>query len=126
MLTPAEKPPGLDPAKCNVTRCDYVASGARLQKMLLGLFPQRAWASLKVPLVRHASGVMIVPVQTILAISTRIGTDLLETMTAMFNPLPALHPGRVRGTARRHHHRPRRREPDLQHNRAQDHPEMDL
>ena len=30
------------------------------------------------------------PLLTFLAINTRIGTDFLETMTAMFNPLPAI------------------------------------
>lgn len=33
---------------------------------------------------------MLAAIFTILAISTRIGTDFLETITAMFNPLPAI------------------------------------
>jgi NitT/TauT family transport system permease protein len=38
----------------------------------------------------YASGVILAAILTILAINTRIGTDFLETMTAMFNPLPAI------------------------------------
>jgi NitT/TauT family transport system permease protein len=55
-----------------------------------GTLPLRAWASLKVLLMGYASGVVIAAILTILAINTRIGTDFLETMTAMFNPLPAI------------------------------------
>jgi NitT/TauT family transport system permease protein len=52
-----------------------------------GTIPRRAWASIKVLLMGYASGVAIASVLTVLAINTRIGTDFLETMTAMFNPL---------------------------------------
>jgi NitT/TauT family transport system permease protein len=55
-----------------------------------GTIPMRAWTSLKVLLMGYASGVTIAAVLTVLAINTRIGTDFLETMTAMFNPLPAI------------------------------------
>jgi NitT/TauT family transport system permease protein len=55
-----------------------------------GTIPLRAWTSLKVLLMGYASGVTIASILTILAINTRIGTDFLETMTAMFNPLPAI------------------------------------
>ncbi len=41
-------------------------------------------------LIGYAVGVVLAAVLTVLAISTRIGTDLLETLTAMFNPLPAI------------------------------------
>jgi NitT/TauT family transport system permease protein len=37
-----------------------------------------------------SSGVAIAAVLTFLAINTRLGNDFLETMTAMFNPLPAI------------------------------------
>ena len=33
---------------------------------------------------------MLAAVFTTLAVSTRLGTDLLSTLTAMFNPLPAI------------------------------------
>ena len=55
-----------------------------------GTIPLRAWASLKVLFMGYAAGIVLAAVFTILAISTRIGTDLLETITAMFNPLPAI------------------------------------
>jgi NitT/TauT family transport system permease protein len=55
-----------------------------------GTLPLRAWTSLKVLLMGYASGVILAAILTILAINTRIGTDFLETMTAMFNPLPAI------------------------------------
>src|ERR1043165_7624989 len=55
-----------------------------------GTIPMRAWASLKVLFMGYSAGIVLAAVFTILAISTRIGTDLLETITAMFNPLPAI------------------------------------
>ncbi|MEZ0172269.1 ABC transporter permease [Microvirga sp. TS319] len=55
-----------------------------------GTLPMRAWTSLKVLLMGYVSGVTLAAILTILAINTRIGTDFLETMTAMFNPLPAI------------------------------------
>ena len=55
-----------------------------------GTIPMRAWASLKVLFMGYTAGIVLAAVSTILAISTRIGTDLLETITAMFNPLPAI------------------------------------
>jgi NitT/TauT family transport system permease protein len=41
-------------------------------------------------LIGYCVGIVIAAVITILAISTQIGTDFLEVMTAMFNPLPAI------------------------------------
>jgi NitT/TauT family transport system permease protein len=55
-----------------------------------GTIPLRAWASLKVLFMGYGAGIVLAAIFTILAISTRIGTDFLETMTAMFNPLPAI------------------------------------
>src|SRR5262249_41858993 len=55
-----------------------------------GTIPLRAWASLKVLFMGYSAGIVLAAVFTILAISTRIGTDFLETITAMFNPLPAI------------------------------------
>ena len=55
-----------------------------------GTIPMRAWASLKVLFMGYAAGIILAAIFTILAISTRIGTDFLETVTAMFNPLPAI------------------------------------
>lgn len=55
-----------------------------------GRLPARAWTSIKILLLGYASGITIAGVLTVLAINTQIGTDLLETATAMFNPLPAI------------------------------------
>lgn len=55
-----------------------------------GTLPARAWSSIKVLLIGYALGVALASVLTALAIASRIGTDFLETMTSMFNPLPAI------------------------------------
>lgn len=55
-----------------------------------GSIPKRAWTSIKILLTGYACGIALAATLTMLAISTRIGTDFLETMTAMFNPLPAI------------------------------------
>jgi len=55
-----------------------------------GSLLDRVWTSLKVLLIGYAVGIALAGLLTALAINTRIGTDLLETLTAMFNPLPAI------------------------------------
>jgi NitT/TauT family transport system permease protein len=55
-----------------------------------GVIVDRAVQSVKVLLIGYATGLSVAAVLTFAAISTRIGTDFLETMTAMFNPLPAI------------------------------------
>ena len=55
-----------------------------------GTLLARAWTSLKVLMMGYAAGVLLAGAVTILAIGTRIGSDFLETMTAMFSPLPAI------------------------------------
>jgi len=50
----------------------------------------RAGFSIKVLLMGYAVGIAIAALLTAFAVSSRIGTDLLETLTAMFNPLPAI------------------------------------
>jgi NitT/TauT family transport system permease protein len=55
-----------------------------------GVLPDRAWTSLQVLAIGFSTGVVLAFILTVLAITTRIGTDFLETMTAMFNPLPAI------------------------------------
>lgn len=49
-----------------------------------------AWTSLRVLLMGYVVGIVLAALLTVLAITTRIGADILETMTAMFNPLPAI------------------------------------
>ena len=55
-----------------------------------GVLPARAWASVQVLLVGYAAGVVLAGLLTVLAINTRVGSDFLETMTAMLSPLPAI------------------------------------
>ncbi len=55
-----------------------------------GVLPNRAWTSVKVLLIGYAIGVSLATALSVAAINTRIGNDLLETLTSMFNPLPAI------------------------------------
>lgn len=50
----------------------------------------RTRISLIVLLQGYAAGVALAFLLTVLAVSTQIGRDLLSTLTAMFNPLPAI------------------------------------
>ena len=50
----------------------------------------KVWTSLKILLLGYCSGILLAALLTTLAITTRTGTDLLETLTSMFNPLPAI------------------------------------
>lgn len=58
--------------------------------ILQGTIPRRALASIEVLLMGYAAGIALATLLTMLAIRSRLGTDFLETMTAMFNPLPAI------------------------------------
>jgi NitT/TauT family transport system permease protein len=55
-----------------------------------GELPGKAWASIHVLLMGYAAGIVLAAVLTAAAITSRIGTDFLETMTSMLNPLPAI------------------------------------
>jgi NitT/TauT family transport system permease protein len=55
-----------------------------------GVIPQRLAVTLQTLLIGYAIGIALAATVTTIAISTRIGTDFLSTMTAMFNPLPAI------------------------------------
>jgi NitT/TauT family transport system permease protein len=61
-----------------------------IQRIASGELPQKAWVSIKVLLQGYGMGLVLAFVFTILAMATRIGNDLLETLTAMLNPLPAI------------------------------------
>jgi len=50
----------------------------------------RVGVSLKVLLTGYSIGIVLAALLATTAITTRIGTDLLETLTSMFNPLPAI------------------------------------
>ncbi len=60
---------------------DSIMSGGLLGK---------AWYSIRILLIGYAAGLLLAAILTTLAITSRIGTDLVETLTAMFNPLPAI------------------------------------
>jgi len=55
-----------------------------------GVIPARTLVSLKTLLVGYGIGVALAAVLTTLAIGSRLGADLLEALTSMFNPLPAI------------------------------------
>jgi NitT/TauT family transport system permease protein len=55
-----------------------------------GVLPHRAWFSIKVLLQGYAIGLILAALLTAFATATQIGTDLLETLTSMFNPLPSI------------------------------------
>jgi NitT/TauT family transport system permease protein len=63
---------------------------AFVNSVLTGELLQKVWVSIKVLLVGYSSGIAIAALLTAFATTTRIGADLLETLTAMFNPLPAI------------------------------------
>lgn len=50
----------------------------------------RAWFSVKVLLQGYAFGVALALLLTIAAITSQVGNDLLETLTAVFNPVPGV------------------------------------
>lgn len=51
---------------------------------------ERIGISMQILLAGYGFGLLLAAVLTTLAVSTRVGTDILATMTAMFNPLPAI------------------------------------
>jgi NitT/TauT family transport system permease protein len=58
--------------------------------LVRGPLLERTLTSLQVLLMGYGIGLALAAIFTTLAVSTRIGTDLLSTLTAMFNPLPAI------------------------------------
>ncbi len=50
----------------------------------------RTLTSIRTLVIGYACGIALAAVFTTLAVSTQVGTDLLSTLTAMFNPLPAI------------------------------------
>ena len=58
--------------------------------ILSGVLPNRAWTSVRVLLIGYSIGILLAAALSVLAIGTRVGTDILETLTSMFNPLPAI------------------------------------
>jgi NitT/TauT family transport system permease protein len=50
----------------------------------------RTWVSLSVLLTGYALGLALAFLLAVIAITSRLGNDLLETLTSMLNPLPAI------------------------------------
>ncbi len=63
---------------------------ALYQGLTGGALLSRIGSSLKVLLMGYGIGILLAGVFTAVGIASRIGTDFLETVTAMFNPLPAI------------------------------------
>ena len=63
---------------------------ALFENLANGIIPARTLISLRTLVVGYAIGIALAAVLTTVAIGSRIGTDLLETLTSMFNPLPAI------------------------------------
>lgn len=65
-------------------------AAAWYDSLVHGQLLSRVLVSLKVLAIGYAAGLVIATVLTTLAITTRLGSDLLDTLTAMLNPLPAI------------------------------------
>ena len=63
---------------------------AFFQGVLGGELLKKALTSLRVLLIGYSLGILCAAALTIVATSSRVGTDLHELLTAMFNPLPAI------------------------------------
>jgi NitT/TauT family transport system permease protein len=68
--------------------------GATVEAFFKGMtdgdLPIKIWASLKVLLMGYGAGIGLAAVLTAIGIASKFGTDFLETLTSMFNPLPAI------------------------------------
>lgn len=63
---------------------------AFVSNVAAGVIPQRMLVSLQTLVIGYGIGIALAALLTTLAIGSRIGADLLETLTSMFNPLPAI------------------------------------
>jgi len=68
----------------------YQTTQALWEASASGELLRRFANSMQILLAGYAIGIAIAAVMSTAAITTRIGTDLLETLTSMFNPLPAI------------------------------------
>jgi len=64
--------------------------GAWWDGVVSGVIPQRLQVTMQILVVGYAIGLALAAVFVSIAISSRVGTDLLSSLTAMFNPLPAI------------------------------------
>lgn len=67
-----------------------VAMAALWDALVHGPLLDRILTTLKVLFIGYGTGLLLAGLFTSLAITTRFGRDLLETLTSMFNPLPAI------------------------------------
>ncbi len=63
---------------------------AIVQGFASGVLVGKVWASVQVLLMGYGIGIAVAAVLTAFGVASRLGTDLLETLTSMFNPLPAI------------------------------------
>ncbi len=69
----------------------FSASASVLWETLLsGLMLEKVWITIYVLVLGYAAGLFLAAALLIFAVMTRIGSDFLSTMTAMFQPLPAI------------------------------------
>jgi NitT/TauT family transport system permease protein len=64
--------------------------GALFASVASGALPQAAVYTISMLLKGYVAGLAIAALLTAFATATQIGADLLETLTAMFNPLPSI------------------------------------
>jgi NitT/TauT family transport system permease protein len=58
--------------------------------LMSGVLVERVATSLRSLMLGYFAGLSLAAVLTTIAVSTRIGSDVLSTLTAMFNPVPAI------------------------------------
>lgn len=63
---------------------------ALLSSTASGELPRAAWFTVSLLLKGYTAGLILAALLTALASATRIGADLLEILTSMFNPLPSI------------------------------------
>lgn len=61
-----------------------------LTDLMSGVLVDRIATSLRTLILGYAAGLLLATLLTTIAVSTRLGSDLLSTLTAMFNPVPAI------------------------------------
>src|ERR1700733_14870315 len=61
-----------------------------ISDLMSGVLVDRVATSLRSLLLGYLAGLALAAVFATMAISTRVGSDLLSTLTAMFNPVPAI------------------------------------
>jgi NitT/TauT family transport system permease protein len=61
-----------------------------ISDLMSGVLVDRIVTSLRSLILGYAVGLLLAALFTTVAVSTRIGSDLLSTLTAMFNPVPAI------------------------------------